>query len=472
MSPHNRSTAALIVAAGAGRRFGTMGPPKQIRLLRGRPLLLWTLDAFQRCAAIDAVVLVVPASERGQVEALLARDDSARDDSAPDKLTAICDGGDQRPDSVQRGLEALPAGASLVAVHDGARPLVTPELIARVVAAAAIHGAAIPALPARETVKRAGGEGGDEVVETLDRRHLRLVQTPQVYTVELLRRAYAAWRRGDTPVAVPPVAVPPVAVPPVAVPVAVPPVAVSPVAVPVAVPPVTDDAQLVERLGEPIRLVEGDPDNIKITVPADLRRAEALLARRLDGDPAAWEAMAPGETTARTRIGHGYDLHQLVAGRPLVLGGVQLDHPAGLGLLGHSDADVVCHAAGDAILGAAVLGDLGLHFPPDDPALGGISSLELLGRIADMVREAGYRLVNLDLTVVCQRPRLRPHVASMRQQMAAALGAATSQISVKATTNEALGPVGREEAISAHAVALLQTTGGSAETEETGGCPK
>lgn len=429
MSPHTRSASGLIVAAGAGRRFGTGGAPKQLRLLRGRPLLMWTLDAFQRCAAIDALVLVVPASQRDQVEALLARDGGALA-----KLAAICDGGAQRYDSVQRGLEALPAEASLVAVHDGARPLVTPQLIARAVAAAAIHGAAIPALPARETVKRAGGEGGDEVVETLDRRPLRLVQTPQVYAVELLRRAYAAWRPGTTGAPATPDG------------------------------PVTDDAQLVERLGAPVRLVEGDPDNIKVTVPADLGRAEALLARRLEG--------AAAQATVRTRIGHGYDLHRLVAGRPLVLGGVQLDHPAGLGLLGHSDADVVCHAAGDAILGAAALGDLGLHFPPDDPSLAGISSLELLRRIAALVREAGYRPVNLDLTVVCQRPRLRPHVEPMRRQLAAALGVSPSQISVKATTTEELGPVGREEAIAAHAVALLQATGGSAETEETGGCPK
>jgi len=388
---------AVVVAAGEGRRFGG-DQPKQFRPLGGRPLLTWTLEAFRRCDAVEDVVLVVAADQRERVEALLQRWD------AREKVCRIVDGGARRSDSVQRGLAALPAQTSLVAVHDGARPLVTPALIARVVAAAAEPGcgAAIPALPVGETVKRARADG--MIAETLDRRALRLAQTPQVFEVDLLRRACAATSTTDQ---------------------------------------VTDDAQLVEAAGGAVRLVQGDPDNIKVTLPEDLVVAEALLSRRLGGGGAL-------------RVGQGYDVHRLVPGRPLVLGGVRLEHP--LGLLGHSDADVLCHAAGDAMLGAAALGDLGQHFPPDDPTLRGISSLELLRRIAALLGERGHSVENLDATVACQRPRLRPHVPAMRENLARALGVSPAQISVKATTTEGLGFVGREEGIEARAVALVKKT--------------
>lgn len=305
-----------------------------------------------------------------------------------------------------------------MAVHDGARPLVTPVLIARVVAAAAKHGAAIPALPVGETVKRTN-PSSTQVAETLDRRPLRLAQTPQVFGTELLRRAYAE------------------------------------AAAAAAGGQVTDDAQLVEAAGGVVRLVQGDPDNIKITLPEDLAVAEALLARRQGGSGGG-----------ALRVGHGYDVHRLVVGRALVLGGVALKHP--LGLLGHSDADVLCHAAGDALLGAAALGDLGQHFPHDDPALRGISSLELLRRISALLHGAGCRLENLDVTVACQRPLLRPHVLAMRENLARALGVEPSQVSVKATTTEGLGFVGREEGIEARAVALVHK---NIETEGQGRCP-
>lgn len=398
--------AAVIVAAGEGRRFGG-DQPKQFCPLGGRPLLTWTLEAFRRCDTVEAIVLVVAPDQRDRVEALLDRWE------ARGKLVDVVDGGASRSGSVQRGLAALGAGHTLVAVHDGARPLVTPALIARVAAAAAEHGAAIPALPVGETVKRADASA-NQIVETVDRRPLRLAQTPQVFEAGLLRRAYAA----DD-----------------------------------AASQVTDDAQLVEAAGGVVQLVQGDPDNIKVTLPEDLVVAEALLARRNDRGGAL-------------RVGQGYDVHRLVPGRKLVLGGVELDHPHGL--LGHSDADVLCHAAGDALLGAAALGDLGQHFPPDDPALRGISSLELLRRISALLHGAGYRLENLDVTVACQRPRLRPHVLAMRENLAQALRIEPSQVSVKATTTEGLGFVGREEGIEARAVALVRK---NIETEGEGWCP-
>jgi 2-C-methyl-D-erythritol 2,4-cyclodiphosphate synthase len=155
------------------------------------------------------------------------------------------------------------------------------------------------------------------------------------------------------------------------------------------------------------------------------------------------------------RIGNGYDIHRLVPGRPLILGGQRLDHPAGLGLEGHSDADVLVHAIMDALLGALSLGDIGRHFPPDDPRWRGADSLALLERVVDLIRERGWSVGNVDAVVVAERPRLRPHIEPMRGAIAARMGIAADQVGVKATTNERLGPTGREEGIACHAVALL-----------------
>lgn len=156
------------------------------------------------------------------------------------------------------------------------------------------------------------------------------------------------------------------------------------------------------------------------------------------------------------RIGNGYDIHRLVAGRPLILGGQPLDHPAGLGLDGHSDADVLVHAIMDALLGALCLGDIGLHFPPEDPRWKGADSLELLERVVALVAQQGWQVLNVDSVVVAERPRLKPHIPAMRAAIASRMGLEPGQVGVKATTNERLGPTGREEGIACHAVALLQ----------------
>lgn len=390
------SCCALIVAAGKGRRFGR-GEAKQLAPLAGRPLLVWTLEAFERCEVIDAIVVVVASDQLERVRALVT-------EFRLGKVVQVHEGGEERYDSVLSGLAVLPEGAELVAIHDGARPLVTPELIARVVWEAKRHGAAVPALPARDTVKR--GVNG-LVSATEDRDELFLVQTPQVFTKDLIRRAYAAWHPADESAAV------------------------------------TDDAQLVERVGHPVRLVSGDPANIKITVPSDLRLAEALLG----GEPA----------TPLVRVGNGYDVHRFAPGRRLVLGGVEVDHPRGL--LGHSDADVLCHAVGDAMLGAAGLGDLGLHFPSTDPGYRGARSLDLLAQIKEKVASAGLRLCNLDVTVICEQPRIEPLRQAMRENLARALGAPIESISVKATTTEGLGFEGRKEGIAAQAVVSLMPSG-------------
>jgi 2-C-methyl-D-erythritol 2,4-cyclodiphosphate synthase len=186
------------------------------------------------------------------------------------------------------------------------------------------------------------------------------------------------------------------------------------------------------------------------------QRRPDLYARWLED----WSS-PPREGTGRMelRIGNGYDIHRLVPGRPLILGGVRLEHPEGLGLDGHSDADVLVHAVMDALLGALSLGDIGRHFPPGDPRWKGADSLDLLERVNGLLAERGWRVGNLDAVVVAERPRLGPHIEAMRNAIAERLGVAPGQVGVKATTNERLGPTGREEGIACHAVALLARSG-------------
>jgi 2-C-methyl-D-erythritol 4-phosphate cytidylyltransferase/2-C-methyl-D-erythritol 2,4-cyclodiphosphate synthase len=303
-------------------------------------------------------------------------------------------GGAARADSVKHGLAAAD-GHAVVLVHDAARPFATADLAQRVAEAAARDGAALAAVPVTDTVKRAAGEGEARVAETLDRRTLWLAQTPQGFRRDLLLRAYEAAGA--------------------------------------AASQATDECSLVERLGAPVTLVPGEPGNYKITGPADVARARAALE-------------APVAT------GVGYDTHRFAPGRRLVLGGVEFD---GDGLLGHSDADVCAHAIGDAILGAAGLGDLGRHFPDTDPRWKGVSSLVLLREIVRKAGERGWVVGNADVTLAARRPKIAPRAEEMRARLAEALGVSPAQVNVKATTGEGMGFVGREEGVAAHAVALL-----------------
>lgn len=313
------------------------------------------------------------------------------------KGARVVAGGAQRADSVLAGLQAL-EGCAVVLVHDAARPFASPDLVLRVAQAAAAGGAALAALPVTDTVKRAT-PGQPVVAETLDRRTLWLAQTPQGFRRDLLLRAYQA-AGADASGA-------------------------------------TDECGLVERLGAPVALVPGEPGNFKITTPEDVARARAL-------------------TEAPFATGVAYDCHRFEAGRRLVLGGVEFE---GDGLLGHSDADVCAHAIGDAVLGAAGLGDLGRHFPDTDPRWKGVSSLVLLREIAAKAAAAGWRLGNADVTLAARRPRIAPRTEEMRARLAEALGVSPAQVNVKATTGEGMGFVGRGEGIAAHAVALLVRRG-------------
>ena len=302
---------------------------------------------------------------------------------------AIVPGGDDRQASAMRGLNALPGRDGIVLIHDGARPFVTGEIIDRVIAGAREYGAAAAAVPVRDTVKRADEKG--LVLETLNRSELWQMQTPQGFRIAPLLGAHQA-----------------------------------------APGRFTDDAALMEAAGHPVQLVMGGYDNIKLTSQEDLRMAKNLTL---------------------PRIGHGYDVHQLVPGRKLILGGV--DIPYEKGLLGHSDADAALHALMDALLGAAGLPDIGHLFPDNDPAYEGISSLLLLEKVAGRLQQGGFTVGNCDVTIIAQAPKMAPHIAAMRENTARALGIPEEKVNFKATTTERLGFEGEGRGISAHASALI-----------------
>jgi len=307
-------------------------------------------------------------------------------------------GGARRQDSVARAFAAASVDVDLVVIHDAARPLVTEALIARTIDAAHASGAAIAALQATDTVKR--GSAGGRILGTLDRGEVFLAQTPQAFRAEVLRAALSLASSATA---------------------------------------ATDEAMLAEQAGYAVMLVEGDRRNLKITTQDDFDMAERLL----------------GAAARRVRVGHGYDLHRLVEGRPLVLGGVTV--PFERGLDGHSDADVVAHAVTDAVLGAAGLGDIGRLFPDSDPTWKGADSIGLLTTAAGVVRTAGYVVGSVDVTVIAERPKLLPYVGSMRENLAGALGVDIACISVKGKTNEQVDSMGRGESIAAHAVALVES---------------
>ena len=385
---------AIIAAGGRGRRLGR-DRPKQLLEIGGRSLLDRSLEPFDRSDRVDEVIVVLPRELASDPPAVLGR---------LRKPVQVVPGGSRRQESVASGFDRVPGHADVVVVHDAARPFVTGALIARTVDAAFESGAACAALAARDTVKQSDRREGRTVVKaTLPRETIYLAQTPQAFRTDVLRDAIALGRQGTE---------------------------------------ATDEAALAERAGHMVRLVEGEPENIKITTEADLAFARGLVTH--ENEP----------TGMPVRVGIGYDLHRLVEGRPLILGGVRI--PYDRGLTGHSDADAVCHAATDAILGAAAAGSIGQHFPDTDPRWAGASSLELLRAAVDITRRDGFVVENLDVTVIAEHPRLGPYVDRMRAELARAMGIETSHVSVKGKTNEGLGAVGRGEAIAAHAITLLK----------------
>jgi 2-C-methyl-D-erythritol 4-phosphate cytidylyltransferase/2-C-methyl-D-erythritol 2,4-cyclodiphosphate synthase len=382
---------ALVVASGRGARFGG-DRPKQYLPLAGKPLLRHCLERFCRHPGIDAVRAVIHA------------DDAAPYAEAAAGLVLLdpVPGGATRQDSVRLGLESL-AGErpELVLIHDGVRPLLGAALIDRVLHGLRAHVAVLPALPVTDTLKRSDH---GTVAGTIDRTGLFRAQTPQGFVYDRILEAHRRFAGAA----------------------------------------MTDDAALAEAHGLAVALVAGEEDNLKITEPADLARAERLLG-----------------TSWRACTGLGFDVHRLAPGDGVVLLGVRL--PCPLRLVGHSDADVGLHALTDALLGALGAGDIGSHFPPREGRWAGADSAIFLTHARDLVMAAGGRIEHVDVTLICEQPRIGPHRAAMTARVAGLLGLSHNRVSIKATTTEQLGFTGRGEGIAAQAVATVRLPDGAPE---------
>ena len=379
-----------------GKRLG-LGYNKNYACLAGVPILVRNLARVAQVSGVKKALIVVCPGEEARAQDMLSR-------YAPEFFPALnwelVTGGKERQDSVANAAARLEDQEAWVAVHDGARPFATPELFARVWAAARKTGAAIAAVPCKDTIKVENGKG--YVRCTPDRKNLWAVQTPQIFSVALLQQAFAYVRTHQLVV--------------------------------------TDDASMVEAMAKPVELVMGSYDNRKITTPEDLCWAEGLLTEK-------------EEAPMQFRIGSGYDVHCLVEGRPLILCGVTV--PYEKGLLGHSDADVALHALMDALLGAAGMGDIGHLFPDNDPAYEGADSRKLLAAVLQRLEEAGWHVNNVDVTIIAQRPKLAPFEPAMKENLMLDLHLSEDAVNVKATTTEKLGFTGRGEGIAAEAVASL-----------------
>jgi 2-C-methyl-D-erythritol 2,4-cyclodiphosphate synthase/2-C-methyl-D-erythritol 4-phosphate cytidylyltransferase len=386
----------VIAAAGSGRRLAR-DRPKAFVEFGGRPMLLRSLEAAAAIGARRTVVTVPAADPDPWAEEVRAM--------AAGRPVVAVPGGPSRQASVFEGLKALrrlaaeaaqPAPATVL-VHDAARPCASLDLWHRVADAVDAAGAAVPVLPSVDSLKRVDGAGG--IVASVDRATIVRAQTPQGFRFDWLLEAHETAAAGG--------------------------------------PEASDDAALLERLGRRVATVAGEAANIKVTTAADL----AALAR---------SSFLPA---AAIRVGYGYDIHPLVEGRRLVLGGVQIEHDRGL--MGHSDADSLAHAIADALLGAAGLGDIGKLFPAEDPRWAGADSLELLAKVVEQLAAAGYRPLNVDATILAERPRLAPHLETMGERLAKAMGIDAGAVNVKATRGEGMGVIGRGEGIAAHAVATV-----------------
>lgn len=373
------------MAAGRGDRLGAE-KPKQFIELGGRTLLQRSVAAFDQHPAIAHLVVV------------LAPGLVADGPSLAGPVTRPCtfaEGGARRQDSVANGMAAMPADVDVVLVHDAARPFIDPALIDRVLEGVGTHGAAVPAIPVRDTVKRMDLER-KTVAATIPRQEIWLAQTPQGFRRDVLMQAVALGQQDTL---------------------------------------ATDEAMLAEQAGHSVAIVTGDEGNMKITTPADLAAAKNRV------EPSV------------SRVGTGYDLHRLAEGRPLVLAGVVLSPDRGP--VSHSDGDVVCHALIDAILGAAAAGDIGRHFPNTDPAWKDAAGLDLLEKAIGVLDGLGWTVSNVDVTVILEAPKLTPSVLDIRKNLARVLDLPLEAVSVKAKTNEGVDAVGRGEAIAAHAVAMV-----------------
>lgn len=381
----------VLAAAGQAKRMqGLLGVNKVYVELGGEPIINYSLKVFADFKEVGEMVVVTHPDECEYFLAeVLPRLGLAK------KIKVVA-GGKERQDSVRKGIWALNQDIKMVMIHDAARPFVSRELVRKVLREAKEWGAACPGIPCQDTLRLVDEKGYGQKV--LDRKGVYRIQTPQAFRLHELKRAYEKAEE-DGFLA-------------------------------------TDDATLYERYIGPVKVVAGEEKNIKITTPEDLS-----IARIYAGEKRSM------------RIGTGYDVHRLVEGRPLILGGVHI--PYEKGLLGHSDADVLVHAICDALLGACALGDIGQHFPDNEPRYHNINSLVILNLVKEMLKKSNFHVINIDAVVIAEKPKLAPYISNMVKNLAETLEVSPDKVSVKATTSEGLGFCGRGEGIAAQAVALV-----------------
>ena len=379
MSEQTGYSSAVIVAGGSGSR---MGRPKQMLPLGAKPVLVRTVEAFLQTPEIKEIVVVTPPENRAELQKRFPG-------------IVFADPGKTRLLSVKNGFLKTSAASQLVAVHDGARPLVEPAHISACLQAARQYGAAVLAVPVKDTVKVC--EGGF-VQNTLDRAVLWAAQTPQCYRRPVLAEALEKFGQEEE---------------------------------------ATDESQLVEKLGIKVRVVPSSYKNNKITTPEDLIFAEALL-----------------ENSVIYRTGFGFDLHRLEPGRKLFIGGAEIPHTKGF--LGHSDGDLVLHALCDAVLGALCAGEIGILFPPTDESIKGISSVKIVKKVLEIVRSHHAQIEHIDATIITQEPKIKPHYETVRKSLAEVFEMPLENVSFKSKSHEHVGEIGRGEAAMCHAVATLK----------------
>lgn len=379
MSKQTGFSSAVIVAGGSGSR---MGRPKQMLPLGAKPVLVRTVEAFLQTPEVKEIVVVTPSENRAELQKRFPG-------------IVFADPGKTRLLSVKNGFLKTSAASQLVAVHDGARPLVEPAHISACLQAARQYGAAVLAVPVKDTVKVC--EGGF-VQNTLDRAVLWAAQTPQCYRRPVLAEALEKFGQEEG---------------------------------------ATDESQLVEKLGIKVRVVPSSYKNNKITTPEDLIFAEALL-----------------ENSVIYRTGFGFDLHRLEPGRKLFIGGAEIPHTKGF--LGHSDGDLVLHALCDAVLGALCAGEIGILFPPTDESIKGISSVKIVKKVLEIVRSRHAQIEHIDATIITQEPKIKPHYETVRKSLAEVFEMPLENVSFKSKSHEHVGEIGRGEAAMCHAVATLK----------------
>jgi 2-C-methyl-D-erythritol 4-phosphate cytidylyltransferase/2-C-methyl-D-erythritol 2,4-cyclodiphosphate synthase len=384
--------AAVVVAGGSGIRAGGE-LPKQYQLIGGKPVIWWTLQAFASHPLVTCVQPVIGTGHEDQFH-------SAAD--GIDVLPPVI-GGASRQDSCRIGVEAVEAHEpDCVLIHDAARPFVSHDLISNVVAALEFTEGVIPALPIVETIKRAPG---GTIETTVDRSGLWTAQTPQGFRYASILKAHRDAHHANAQ-------------------------------------NLTDDASIAERAGIAVSIIAGSLQNMKITTAHDLVAADRKLsASQFQG-------------LDDLRVGHGIDVHAFVPGDHVTLCGVAIPHSARLD--GHSDADAALHALTDAILGAIGEGDIGTHFPPSDAKWKGAASSVFVEKAVSLVEKRGGRIANADITILCEAPRIGPHIAAMKKAVASLLKISDERVAIKATTTEKLGYIGRREGLETHASVLVR----------------